>query len=171
MLSETLSFFFLDKCKWEMLEKTMQNTRQKTYAHGNAAPNNLKSQRFLTIETIFKISKFINKNVVVKIMFFFSFCLLLITIHYLVNSDIEFTVNRAVKLILVTTCRPWHCFYCPLNRRVLIGLNSCSWLVLHIGEFSLLRSLKETRVNWERGIFYKQQIITLSHVKGIVFGL
>ena len=53
-----------------------------------------------------KISKFINKNVVVQIMFFFSFCLLLITIHYLVNSDIEFTVNRAVKLILVTTCRP-----------------------------------------------------------------
>ena len=52
MLSETLDFFFLDKCTWEMLEKTVQNTRQKTYAHGNAAPNNLKSQRFLTKKNI-----------------------------------------------------------------------------------------------------------------------
>ena len=47
-----------------------------------------------------------NKNVVGQITLFCSFCLLLITIHYLVNSDIEFTVNRAVKLILVTACGP-----------------------------------------------------------------
>ena len=30
------------------------------------------------------------------------------------------------------------------------------------------KARKETRVNWERGIFYKKQIITLSHVTGIV---
>ena len=47
----------------------MQNTWQKTYAHGKAAPKNLKSERFLTK----KVSKFINENVVVQIMFYFPF--------------------------------------------------------------------------------------------------
>ena len=60
-----------------------------------------KSERFLTK----KKSKFVPKNVVLHNVLF-SFCLLLIIIHYLVNSDIEFTVNRAVyvKLTLVTSC-------------------------------------------------------------------
>ena len=34
----------------------MQNTRQKTYAHGNATPNNLKSE-----------SEFVNKKIYIEI--------------------------------------------------------------------------------------------------------
>lgn len=59
-----------------------------------------KSERFLT-----KKNRIVPKNVVLHNVLF-SCCLLLIIIHYLVNSDIEFTVNRAVyvKLTLVTSC-------------------------------------------------------------------
>ena len=54
-----------------------------------------KSERFLTKKIEIRTKKCCGSNNVL-----FSFCLLLIIIHYLVNSDIEFTVNRAVYVIV-----------------------------------------------------------------------